>query len=44
MNLIKWFLIAVLSYTSAFHLSIIERLPTIKQISHSLPYETRRWA
>lgn len=41
MNLIKWFLISVLSYTNAFHLPLIEHLPTIKQISHSLPYETR---
>lgn len=41
MNLIKWFLISVLSCTNAFHLPIIEHLPTTKQIAHSLPYETR---
>tara|TARA_B100000287_G_scaffold71469_1_gene62978 strand:- start:7180 stop:7506 length:327 start_codon:yes stop_codon:yes gene_type:complete len=31
----------VLSSTNAFHLPIIDNLPTIKQISQSLPYETR---
>lgn len=43
MNLIKRFLILFLnlSYLNAFHFPIIENLPTIKDISHSLPYETR---
>jgi hypothetical protein len=41
MNFIKWILITILSSANAFHLPIIEHLPTIKQISHSLPYDIR---
>tara|TARA_B100000085_G_C18500729_1_gene495353 strand:- start:44 stop:394 length:351 start_codon:yes stop_codon:yes gene_type:complete len=41
MNLIKYFLLLVLSSAHSFHLPIIEHLPTIKQISQSLPYDTR---
>ena len=41
MNLIKWFLMLVLSSVNSFHIGIIEHLPTIKDLSHTLPYETR---
>ncbi len=41
MNLIKWFLMLVLSSTNAFHLPIIDNLSTIKQVTQHLPYDTR---
>ena len=34
-------LFILLNYVNAFHFHMIEHLPTIKQISHSLPYATR---
>tara|TARA_B100000035_G_C21025704_1_gene566124 strand:+ start:2413 stop:2760 length:348 start_codon:yes stop_codon:yes gene_type:complete len=40
MNLIKSFLL-LLSSVNSFHLPLIEHLPTVKQIAHNLPYETR---
>ena len=40
MNLIKSFLL-LLGAVNSFHLPLIEHLPTIKQIAHNLPYETR---
>lgn len=41
MNLIKWFLMLVLSSVNSFHIGIIEHLPTLKDVSHTLPYEMR---
>ena len=41
MNLIKYFILFLISSVNSFHLPLIENIPTIKQISQSLPYETR---
>lgn len=41
MNLVGYFLMLILSFVNSFHFPIIEHVPTIKQISQNLPYETR---
>lgn len=41
MNILKLILILTISYVNAFNFHIIEHIPTIKQVAHHLPYETR---
>ncbi len=41
MNFAKYLFLILVSTVNSFHLPLIESIPTIKQISQSLPYETR---